>query len=408
MISELNYKGETILREIESEISKIKINAFDKTLSSLIPFKLLRDPYIRDFQKQIEKQNQILFAAVKQIMRNPEDKKRIIKNSFKLYFKKDPIYSILMMYLPDFIKSVKINKILKKLERANYRNYKLKILEILAILKYLNSKEIDLELDKNKLLAQLFSDENVFSAYLNNYIEREKKIYSIIKQGGSWKGTISLLDAFSGFSITMIPLYRLVSNIRKNILEDLDKYVREKIWNIYYKDSSCRIYTFKDCQEMNFRHKILFKFEASPEEVFKKMTDPEILTKSNPQKSFKVTRLSKNRMKYEVTVNILLLKLSIYWETVSKYHFGKDYIFEEWHIENSNYAKYMDGFCLYERTPENHCRYANITKTFIPNEKLALLGEPVINQLEELSNQYTEKMFKNIGKLFLKEKKEQN
>ena len=109
-------------------------------------------------------------------------------------------------------------------------------------------------------------------------------------------------------------------------------------------------------------------------------------------------------MKYQITINILLLKLSSYWDAVSEYHFGEDYIFEEWHIENSNYANYMDGFCLWERTPKNHCRFANITKTFIPNDKLALLGDTIINQLEKLSNQNTEKMMINVKKYIINKK----
>jgi len=280
----------------------------------------------------------------------------------------------------------------------------MKILEHIAILKYLSKKEIDFNFEDDELLAQVFPDENVLYAYLLNNIEKEKIIYSIIKKGGNWNETLSIFDAFSSFSITMIPLYRLTSTIRKNILESLDKYIRDKIWSIYYKHSSCRIYTFKDCQELQFRHKILREFSAPPETVFKLLTDPEVLTKTNPEKSFKVTRLADNRMKYEITINLLLLKTKIYWEAVSKYITGENFYFEEWHIENSNYANHMEGFCLFERTPKNTTRYANVTKNFIPNEKLAMLGDVVINQLEALSNLNTEQMMKNIQKLIYSEK----
>ncbi|MHA1751125.1 MAG: hypothetical protein ACTSYZ_02045 [Candidatus Helarchaeota archaeon] len=405
MISELSLKGEIVLRDLENEIIEVKTKAFDETLRTLIPIKLLRSPYIKDYKKKLEKQLQILFAAVKKIMTSPkQESKKIIKNSFKLYYKKDPINTLLLMYVPSFIQSIKIKEIINKLERANFRFYKLKISETIAILNYLSKKKIDLDQDNNKILASVFPDENMVNAYLNNYIEREKKIYSIIKQGGSWKKTFSFFDAFSGFSITMIPFYRLTSNIRINILEALDNYVRNKLWNVYYKNSSYQIYTFKDCQEKHFRHKILYTFPASPEEVFEKFYDADILTKTNPEKSFKATRLSKNRVRYEITVNLLLLKMKIYWEAVSKYTYGDNFIFEEWHIENSNYGEYMDGFSLFERTKKNHCRYANVTKSFIPNEKLALLGEPVINQLENFSNLNTEQMMKNIYKLIISEK----
>ena len=405
MISELNLKGETILRDLETEIIEVKTRAFDRTLRSLIPIKIFREPYLRDYQKKLEKQTEILLAATKKIMLEAkEDRKRIIENSFKLYYKKDPIYSLLLMYLPTYIQSVKIKKILSKLERINFRFYKLKLQENIAILNYLNNTDFDPNLEGNELLASVFPDENMFSAFLQNYVEREKKIYSIIKQGGSLKGTLSVFDAFSGFSITMIPFYRLTTNIRINILEELDNYVRDKIWKVYYKDASTQIYTFKDCQEKKFRHKILYTFPASPEEVFEKFYDTDVLTKTNPEKSFKATRLSKDRVKYEVTINLLIVQMKIYWETVSKYTFGENFIFEEWHIENSNYGKSMEGFCLFERTKNNHCRYANITKSFTPNEKLALLGEPIIRQLEDISNQNSEKMMKNIHKIILKEK----
>jgi len=408
LISELNLKGEQILKDLDDEIISIKTKAFDKSLRTLIPIKILREPYIRDYKKKLEKQLQILFSAIKQIIivSSKEDINRIINNSFKLYYKRDPIYTLLLMYVPTFVQSVKIKKILTKLERANYRYYKLKILENIAILNYLSKRNINYDLDSNELLGSVFTDENMFNAFLNNYVEHEKKIYSIIKQGGNWKETLSVFDIFSGFSITMIPLYRLTSNIRMNILEDLDNYVRNKLWNIYYKETQCQIYTFKDCQVKNFRHKILYTFPVSPEKVFEKFYDTEILTKTNPERSFKATRLSDNRVRYEVTINILLLQLKIYWEAVSNYIYGENYIFEEWHIENTNYAEYMDGFSLFERTKNNQCRYANITKTFIPNDKLALLGEPVIKQLENISNQNSEKMMKNIYKLIIKENTE--
>ncbi|MBD3226715.1 MAG: hypothetical protein GF329_00880 [Candidatus Lokiarchaeota archaeon] len=408
MKTKLELKGEFILRELEEEILEVKTKAFEKSLKTLIPIKLMRQPYVRDYRKKIEKQKRILFAAIKQIIKSPkEEKRRIVNKSFEMFFKKDPIYSLLLMYLPSFIKSVKISKILDKFKRANYRFYKLKINENIAMQKYISKKNLDFDLDKNELLASIFPDENVMNAYLHNYVEREKRIYSIIKQGGSWKETFSVFDAFSGFSITMIPFYRLTTNIRKNILDALDNYARDKMWWIYYK-GSCKVYTFKDCQEKNFRYKMLYKFPLSPEKVFKKLSDPEILTKTNPEKGFKVTRLSKNRMKYEVSVSFLLLKMKIYWETVSEYTFGEDFIFESWHLENSNYAEVLEGFCLFERTDNNQCRYANVTRKFIPTEKLALLGDTVINQLEKLTNQNTEKMMKNVAKLLAKEKKQNN
>ncbi|TFF86944.1 MAG: hypothetical protein EU551_00040 [Promethearchaeota archaeon] len=406
MISEIKLKGESILQDIESEIIDIKTNAFEKTLKSLIPIKLLRSPYVRDYRKKIIKQKQILFAALRQIIMDPEDgRDRIIDKSFNMFFKKDPIYSLLLMYLPSFIKSNKTAKILDKLERANYRFYKLKILENLAILNYLSKKNIDFEKKTDDLLKSVFPDENVMNAYLHNYVEREKRIYSIIKQGGNWKESFSVFDAFSGFSITMIPLYRLTSNIRINLLEALDSYARDKMWKIYYKGSSCRIYTFEECQEKNFRHKILYTFKASPEEVFEKFQDPEILSKTNPEKNFKVTRLSESRMRYEIKTNLLLLSINVHWESVSEYIHDDDFIFENWHIENSNYADYLEGFSLFERTANNHCRYANVTKKFIPSEKIALLGDIVIKQLEKMTNQNTEGMMKNIAKLIMKEKK---
>ena len=408
MISELKLKGESILKDIEDEIISVKTNAFDKSLRTLIPIKILRDPYIRDYQKKLERQGNIIFAATRQIIMSCDSRKekiRIIKKSFEMFFKKDPIYSLLLMYIPSFIKSIKINKILNELEKVNFRYYRIKINENIAILEYLSRKQIDFELDENELLNSVFPDENVVNAFLHNYLEKEKMIYSIIKKGGNWKKTFSVFDTFSSFSITMIPLYRLTSNIRMNTLQALDTYARDKMWKIYYKDSSCKIYSFKDCQEKDFRHKILFNFPVSPEIVFEKMTDPEILTKTNPDKTFKVTQIADNRMRYDISINLIIVKMKIYWETVSKFTYNKDFIFEEWHIENSNYAESMDGFCLFERTPNNHCRYANITKTFIPNKKLALLGDVILIQLENISNQNTEKMMKNIGKLIIKEKK---
>ena len=157
MISEIKLKGESILQDIESEIIDIKTNAFEQTLKSLIPIKLLRSPYVRDYRKKIIKQKQILFAALRQIIMDPEDDRdRIIDKSFKMFFKKDPIYSLLLMYLPSFIKSNKTAKILDKLERANYRFYKLKILENLAILNYLSKKDIDFEKETDELLKSVF------------------------------------------------------------------------------------------------------------------------------------------------------------------------------------------------------------------------------------------------------------
>ena len=125
MISELSLKGEIVLRDLENEIIEVKTKAFDETLRTLIPIKLLRSPYIKDYKKKLEKQLQILFAAVKKIMTSPkQESKKIIKNSFKLYYKKDPINTLLLMYVPSFIQSIKIKEIINKLERANFRFYK--------------------------------------------------------------------------------------------------------------------------------------------------------------------------------------------------------------------------------------------------------------------------------------------
>ena len=396
-------KGEPALRTLEREIIAEKTEAFESALTSFVPIslaKVLIHPYVKDFQKKLMKQNQILLQTSKKIFQNPDLNQEIIEKAADQYYYNNPFHALVMLYIPRIIVPLHIQKLLKQLEGRTKKYFRRRVKDFVAFLRRIEESEIPSCAPERQFMQYIFPNEAFFTDYLRDQYEYELKILKLLKKGANWRN-FSTLDILNSFSISFIPLYRLFSRIWKRISEQMEEYVKTKVLDYYLIDSlSSHVYNI--LKEKSYRFLLEETFPVDPEFFKQQIHDPEFIMRFNPEKGLKVERIepedgSPPFERYTSVTSLLLLKFTIAWDT----HYRFEGPIEEWWVDNSKYVKAMTGFCIYEPTPEGYCHYYSITVNVEPSEIIAGFGDMVITTLERMTKDNTKIMMKNIKKYYL-------
>jgi len=390
-------KGEHALRALEREIVSKKTEAFESALRSFVPIsitKMLIHPYVKDFQKKLTKQNQILLQTVKKIIQNPgQDDQTIIEKAADQYYYNNPFHALVMLYIPRIIVPLHIQKLLKQLEGRTKKYFRRRVKDFTAFLRRIEQSEIPAGAPERQFIQYIFPTEAFYIDYLRDQYEYEIKILKLLKKGANWRN-FSTLDILNSFSISFIPLYRLFSRIWKRISEEMEEYMKTKVLDYYLIDSlSSHVYNI--LKEKSYRFLLEETFPVEPEFFKQQIHDPEFIMRFNPEKGLKVERIEPQVERYTAVTNLLLLKLTISWDM----HYRFEGPIEEWWVENSSYIQSMTGFCIYEQVPEG-CHYRSITVNVEPSSTLAAFGDMIIPTLERMSRDNTRIMMKNIKKYY--------
>ena len=232
-------KGEPALRTLEREIIAEKTEAFESALTSFVPIslaKVLIHPYVKDFQKKLMKQNQILLQTSKKIFQNPDLNQEIIEKAADQYYYNNPFHALVMLYIPRIIVPLHIQKLLKQLEGRTKKYFRRRVKDFVAFLRRIEDSEIPSCAPERQFMQYIFPNEAFFTDYLRDQYEYELKILKLLKKGANWRN-FSTLDILNSFSISFIPLYRLFSRIWKRISEQMEEYVKTKVLDYYLIDS---------------------------------------------------------------------------------------------------------------------------------------------------------------------------
>ena len=394
MLQEMLLKGEPSLRALEREIIAKKTEAFESALNSLVPIKLLIFPYVKDFQKKLTKQNQILLQTVKKVLQNTEDIQNTVEKAADTYYYNNPFHSLVMLYIPRIIVPMHIQKLLKQFESRTKHYFRRRVKDFVAFFRRIEESNLPSCAPDRQFIQYIFPTEAFFTDYLRDQYEYEIKILRLLKKGSDWRN-FTTLDILNSFSISFIPLYRLFSRIWKRISETMEEYMKEKFLDYYLIDLSSHVYDI--LKEKSYRFVLEETFPVDPEFFKQQIHDPAFIMRFNPEKGLKVERIAPQCERYISVSNLLLLKFTIAWDT----HYRFEGPVEEWWVDNSSYIKTMTGFCIYERTPEGHCHYYSITVIVEPSEKLAAFGDMIIPTLERMTKENTKTMMKNIKKYYL-------
>ncbi|MFX1293359.1 MAG: hypothetical protein ACFFD2_00675 [Promethearchaeota archaeon] len=394
MFQKTVFKGERPLKALGKEIIEKKTEAFESALASLVPVKILIYPYVKDYRRKLTKQRHLLIRTAKKIIQNPEDQEKYIKKSALQYYRDDPFYALIMLYIPNLIVPMHIQKLLKNFQRRTKRIFKRRVLDIATFLQYIQESEISEEAPDREFFQYIFPKDKLFTAYLRATYDNDKKTLQMLKKGANWRNFYTI-DILNSFSITFIPLYRLFSRIWKRISETMNEYIKTKVLDYYLVDTLSE-HVYNILKEKSYSYLLDEVFPVPPEIVMKDMHNPEFIMRFNPQKGLQVTKCGTNCERYNAIANIILFKLKIKWDT--HYRFKGD--IEEWWITNSNYVKTLTGFCVYERTEENYCHFYNITVNVEPAENLEALGAIIIPTLERITKDNTKLMMDNVKKYY--------
>ncbi len=394
MLQETVFKGERPLNALEKEIIEKKTAAFESALTSLVPIKMLVYPYVKDYKRKLTKQKDLLIKTAKKIIQDPDQREKYIKKASIQYYRDDPFHALVMLYIPQLIIPMHIQRLLKRFERRTKRFFRIRVRDFVSFLKHIQESDLP-ETARDRDFWKLIFTQDAFMGYLREIYEHDKKMLYMLKKGANWRNFYTL-DILNSFSISFIPLYRLFSRIWNRISESMEEYVKNKVLDFYLVDTLTD-HVYNLLKEKSYRFLIEKVLPAPPEIVMKDLHKPEFLMQHNPQQGLRVTKCGENCERYHVVVNLLLMKLTISWDV----HYRFEGPIEEWWITNSNYVKSMTGFCIYERTEDNHCHYYSITVKIEPNESLDALGTMIIPTLEKMTRENTTIMMENVRKYYL-------
>lgn len=401
MLQEMVFKGEVPLNKLESEIIDKKTDAYESALSSLIPIKMLIYPYVKDFRRKLVKQKKLLIEAAKRVLQDPENRPTIIKKVEKKYYKESPFYALVMLYIPRIIVPRHIQALLKRFERRTKRYCRQRVRDFTAFLHIIQSSNLNPNSQVKDFWQHVFPMDQQFTGYLRAQYEYDRKILKMFKKGSNWRN-IYTLDVLNSFTVSFIPLYRLFSRIWKKIAASMEDFMKNKILDFYLVDSlSDHVYNL--LKEKSYRFLLEETFAVDPEEFKKTIHEPWFIMQMNTQKGLNVERIRPEGAgvhpdgeRYTASLSFLLMKMIIKWDV----HYRFEGAIEEWWIVNSNYTKSMNGYCIYERTPEGYTHFYSITAKVEPSEKFAGLGELLMPMLEQISKENTQTMMQNVKKYY--------
>jgi hypothetical protein len=401
MLQETVYKGEAALNRLETEIIDKKTEAFESALTSLVPIKMLIYPYVKDFRRKLTNQKKLLLNTTKKILHNPAEKQKLLRRVEKKYYFESPFHALVMLYIPRIIRPMHIQRLLKRFERRTKRYFRQRIRDFTAFLRAAQASDLSPEAPDKDYWQHAFPSNLMFQGYLRAQYEYDRRMLKMLKRGGNWKNFYTL-DILNSFSISFIPLYRLFSRIWRRISETMEEFMKTKVLDFYLVDNLSD-HVYKILKEKSYRYLIEEIFPVDPEAFKKIIHRPEFIMQTNPQKGLKVERihpegedLHPEGERYVATLMLLLMKMIISWDV----HYRFEGPIEEWWIVNSNYTKTMNGYCIYERTPEGHCHYYSITHKVEVSDKLAGLGELILPALEKMTKENALTMMQNIKKYF--------
>ncbi len=410
MLQETAFKGEAPLNRLELEIVDKKVEAYEHALNSLVPIKMLIYPYVKDFRRKLLKQKNLLISTAKKIAKDPENQEKYIKRNAIKYYRDDPFYALIMLYIPRIIIPMHIQKLLKKFEKRIIHYFKRRALDFANFLRGAqDSDELSEDSPDKDFWQFIFPDEDFFTGYLRSAYDKDRRTLKMLKRGANWRNFYTL-DILNSFSITFIPLYRLFSRIWKQISETMEEFMKTKVLDFYLVDTlSTHVYNI--LKEKSYQFLLEETFEVDAQEFMKTIHEPWFIMKTNPQKGLKVERIHPDSKdlhpdgeRYTASLNLLLMKMIIAWDV----HYRFEGSIEEWWVVNSNYTKTLTGYCIYEPTPEGHCHYYSITVKTEPSDKIAALGELLLPALEKMTKENTQNMMKNIKKYYLENKNSLN
>ncbi|NVM55913.1 MAG: hypothetical protein HWN66_19590 [Candidatus Helarchaeota archaeon] len=397
MLQEMILKGERPLNLIENEIIAKKTEAFEAAITSLVPIKLLIYPYVKDFRRKLKKQKSLLLKTAKNIVQAPEKQQTLIKRAEKQYYLNNPFYSLVMLYIPRIIVPRHIQRLLKRFERRTRRYFRRRVKDFVAFLQTIQRSEISPDAPDKDFWQLVFPEDQMFTGYLRAQYENDIKTLKMLKKGANWRNFYTL-DVLNSFSISFIPLYRLFSIIWRRVSEAMEEYMKRKVLDFYLIDTlSDRVYNI--LKEKSYRYLMEKVFPAPPETVMKDMHDPDFIMRFNPQKNLKVKKLGPKCERYSSNTQVLLFKLDFSWDV----HYRFEGAIEEWWFTNSNYVKNMTGYCVYERTPDGHCHFYNITVNFQPSDSLATIGDLIMPILERMSKENTKTMMEKVRNYYVEQ-----
>ncbi|MHA1278409.1 MAG: hypothetical protein ACTSRC_03825 [Candidatus Helarchaeota archaeon] len=401
MLQTAAFKGERSLNVLEKEIIEKKTEAFEAALSSLIPIKMLIYPYVKDFRRKLTKQKDLIIRTAKKVLLDPERRKTHIKRAEIQYYRDDPFYALVMLYIPQLIVPMHIKRLLKRFKQRNLRFFRRRVRDFAGFLKHVQDSELTEESPEKDYWQLVFPEDEMFTSYLRALYEHDQKMLYMLKKGANWRNFYTL-DILNSFSLSFIPLYRLFSRIWRRIPETMEAFMKTKVLD-YYLIDSLSDHVYKILKEKSYQFLLEETFQVDPDEFKKTIHEPEFIMLTNPQKGLQVERiypkgpgLHPEGERYTATLNLLLMKMVIKWDV----HYRFEGHIEEWWVVNSNYTKTLTGYCIYEPTPDGFCHYYSITVKTEPSEHLAALGELMLPALERMTKENTRTMMKNIKKYY--------
>ncbi|MHA1269588.1 MAG: hypothetical protein ACTSPY_07340 [Candidatus Helarchaeota archaeon] len=395
----------SILEDLEKEIIEIEAKAYEVALTQFFPIISIFKHYISEYRRKKTYQSNIIIGTAIGIYTQPDKRNYLIQIKFTKFYKNDPLYSLLNIYVPSFRTSKNLKTIKKRFKNTLKRFFKRRVVYIYNLFKQFERIAPNNYHSRNELVRRIFKDKNLFYLYINDNIEIERRKYSIIKKRGDLRCLTPVNIIFDINSLS-IPLYHYLSEVWRIYNETLSSYLKSKIEELYFLKSISKE-DLSILSSRDYRYKLVKEFPRTPKKMLEILHNPKILMENYPDNKLKVEKIASNRLRYTIIEKVPLINVEIRYDFVWEWSYidNTNNIKEKWWIENGNYMKEMTGFAIYEESEGGHCKYADIVAKAILIDKLKPFEHVITPVVENTGKKNLEILMENIYNKLIEEDK---